>query len=426
MGYPGCKHCKGEMCTRDRYKRRLVCNPCEKHRLKLHKSLKKQQQDLMSSVMYPDPSKMVRGCMPVSSRISPSDPILSSFAVSPSVSSPASLGSHPDVMEPSADASMLRAQLDQIQRMHEIQRMQLEALQRRQLIQLQQHRKLGVSAARKTHRDDFYSSVLEGDSVAMHGSCASSPGVGGVLPRSSSYSSLSGVFENDNIAMMGSPRIPLKPRLDSLDAIAYTNDNLLSVPSAAAPRKDTRDIEEAIRVLVADDLPDVPPKSQWELSPIGSTDSEETRDAENLSRVSGIIWDEEKSIMKERGVLVHLNVKGNPSSFGIVPINQYRDSLSYVREYIKRRIRFGDVGRPEPRATKGRGNSTNASSVGEPTDGTGIVTAAKFETSKIVNAQKSSIKTNSKKSSTSNSKKKKKRPGPKVTSCPWYVKRVTV
>ena len=32
-GYEGCDHAPGKMCSRARYKRRLVCNPCEKHKL---------------------------------------------------------------------------------------------------------------------------------------------------------------------------------------------------------------------------------------------------------------------------------------------------------------------------------------------------------------------------------------------------------
>jgi hypothetical protein len=34
LGYDGCSHPPGQMCSRARYKRRLVCNPCEKHKLK--------------------------------------------------------------------------------------------------------------------------------------------------------------------------------------------------------------------------------------------------------------------------------------------------------------------------------------------------------------------------------------------------------
>ncbi len=37
LGYEGCTHPPGTMCPRPRYKRRLVCNPCEKHKLKFSK-----------------------------------------------------------------------------------------------------------------------------------------------------------------------------------------------------------------------------------------------------------------------------------------------------------------------------------------------------------------------------------------------------
>ena len=42
-GYDGCSHAVGEMCSRSRYKRRLVCNPCEKHKLKASKNKKKKR-----------------------------------------------------------------------------------------------------------------------------------------------------------------------------------------------------------------------------------------------------------------------------------------------------------------------------------------------------------------------------------------------
>ena len=39
-GFEGCGHKPGETCSQDRYKRRLVCNPCEKHKLNYHRKLK--------------------------------------------------------------------------------------------------------------------------------------------------------------------------------------------------------------------------------------------------------------------------------------------------------------------------------------------------------------------------------------------------
>ena len=38
-GYDGCSHAPGEPCDRERYKRRLVCNRCEKSKLNYHKKL---------------------------------------------------------------------------------------------------------------------------------------------------------------------------------------------------------------------------------------------------------------------------------------------------------------------------------------------------------------------------------------------------
>lgn len=43
-GQSGCNHKKGEMCPNQRYKRRLVCNSCEKNKLR-----EKQQMSLSSS-----------------------------------------------------------------------------------------------------------------------------------------------------------------------------------------------------------------------------------------------------------------------------------------------------------------------------------------------------------------------------------------
>lgn len=41
-GYPKCDHAPNTLCSRPRYKRRLVCNPCEKH--KLTKTTKKNKK----------------------------------------------------------------------------------------------------------------------------------------------------------------------------------------------------------------------------------------------------------------------------------------------------------------------------------------------------------------------------------------------
>lgn len=43
-GQSGCNHKKGEMCSNQRYKRRLVCNSCEKNKLR-----EKQQMSISSS-----------------------------------------------------------------------------------------------------------------------------------------------------------------------------------------------------------------------------------------------------------------------------------------------------------------------------------------------------------------------------------------
>lgn len=43
-GQNGCNHKKGEMCTNQRYKRRLVCNSCEKNKLR-----EKQQMSVSTS-----------------------------------------------------------------------------------------------------------------------------------------------------------------------------------------------------------------------------------------------------------------------------------------------------------------------------------------------------------------------------------------
>ena len=39
QGYDGCSHAPGEPCDRERYKRRLVCNRCEKSKLNYHRKL---------------------------------------------------------------------------------------------------------------------------------------------------------------------------------------------------------------------------------------------------------------------------------------------------------------------------------------------------------------------------------------------------
>ena len=42
QGFPGCNHKAGTMCERPRYGRRLVCNPCEKHKLMSHRGPSKR------------------------------------------------------------------------------------------------------------------------------------------------------------------------------------------------------------------------------------------------------------------------------------------------------------------------------------------------------------------------------------------------
>ena len=43
-GQSNCNHAPGEMCKNPRYKRRLVCNPCEKNKLK-HRQMFQQTQE---------------------------------------------------------------------------------------------------------------------------------------------------------------------------------------------------------------------------------------------------------------------------------------------------------------------------------------------------------------------------------------------
>lgn len=54
LGHASCNHKPGEMCPNERYKRRLVCNPCEKN--KLRKQKESSQQDSHSrNVVYNAP-----------------------------------------------------------------------------------------------------------------------------------------------------------------------------------------------------------------------------------------------------------------------------------------------------------------------------------------------------------------------------------
>lgn len=48
-GYPKCDHAPNTLCPRPRYKRRLVCNPCEKH--KLTKSTKKNRKPIVENII---------------------------------------------------------------------------------------------------------------------------------------------------------------------------------------------------------------------------------------------------------------------------------------------------------------------------------------------------------------------------------------
>lgn len=51
-GQANCTHAPGEMCKNSRYKRRLVCNPCEKNKLKSRQmyiqSMEKQGKQVIS------------------------------------------------------------------------------------------------------------------------------------------------------------------------------------------------------------------------------------------------------------------------------------------------------------------------------------------------------------------------------------------
>ena len=56
-GQANCNHAPGEMCKNQRYKRRLVCNPCEKNKLKYrqmcqHNAEKKQGREFLNLVSY--------------------------------------------------------------------------------------------------------------------------------------------------------------------------------------------------------------------------------------------------------------------------------------------------------------------------------------------------------------------------------------
>ena len=43
-GQGNCNHAPGEMCKNSRYKRRLVCNPCEKNKLKQRQMYQQAQE----------------------------------------------------------------------------------------------------------------------------------------------------------------------------------------------------------------------------------------------------------------------------------------------------------------------------------------------------------------------------------------------
>ncbi|KAK8801917.1 hypothetical protein WA158_006312 [Blastocystis sp. Blastoise] len=54
LGHANCSHKPGEMCTNERYKRRLVCNPCEKNKLRKQKE-NVPLDNTMSQQMFPPP-----------------------------------------------------------------------------------------------------------------------------------------------------------------------------------------------------------------------------------------------------------------------------------------------------------------------------------------------------------------------------------
>lgn len=300
----------------------------------MHKNMKKEQQSLVERFISTGGDSSVA-------------PVLRNYV--PNVRARPMMS---NAMYPSSGTKNVRSsqalqdRFDQIQRMHEIQRIQLEALQKRQLMELREHKK-------RTASRDAYSSILEGDGTPKS---ATSSGVGFSFPRSSSISSMSALLNSPivldpppagvgvGVGVGGNHLLSMtKPRLDSLDAIAFEND--LAMPLTAS--HGTTDIEDAIRHLVDDELGDgilAHRSRRLQLSPIGSTDSEDLNDVvpppvtPSVETTSNINWGDETDVMNERTVQVHLNIKGNPTSFGIVPIQRFRDSLAYVREYIKHRL----------------------------------------------------------------------------------------
>ena len=54
-GFPGCSHAPGAMCERPRYGRRLVCNPCEKHKLVSHRGPSKRTAKKRKPTKKPKP-----------------------------------------------------------------------------------------------------------------------------------------------------------------------------------------------------------------------------------------------------------------------------------------------------------------------------------------------------------------------------------
>lgn len=71
-GYPKCDHAPNTLCSRPRYKRRLVCNPCEKH--KLTKTTKKNKKSSESFVVNSNENNE-----PVSPALSPREKLSHEF-----------------------------------------------------------------------------------------------------------------------------------------------------------------------------------------------------------------------------------------------------------------------------------------------------------------------------------------------------------
>ena len=55
-GQANCSHAPGEMCKNQRYKRRLVCNPCEKNKLKYRQMCQQNKEKQEGMIDYPPKS----------------------------------------------------------------------------------------------------------------------------------------------------------------------------------------------------------------------------------------------------------------------------------------------------------------------------------------------------------------------------------